>query len=137
MQPEDQLDVLPGESVSFAVEANGTEITFQWQRNDVNVTGDQFSGDTSSTLTISNVTNGNEGSYQCIVSNIIGSATSQTAQLTVCKLNAVNPLATNDALMHYAWSLHKSIGILYRAFNTRRYTLAHGFCFFLAISYGQ
>ncbi len=98
-QPEDQLDVLPGESVSFAVEANGTAITFQWQRNGVNVTGDQFSGDTSSTLTISNVTNGNEGLYQCIVSNIIGSVTSQTARLTVCKLKAVNRLAINDTLI--------------------------------------
>ncbi len=99
MQPEDQLDVLPGESVSFTVEANGTEITFQWQSNGVNVIGDQYSGDTSSTLNINNVTNGNEGLYQCTISNIIGNVTSQTARLTVCKLKAVNHLAINDTLI--------------------------------------
>ncbi len=45
----------------------------------------------------------------------------------------VNSVPSNDAIIVVSWSLHKPIGIDMRGFNTRRYTLVHGFCFFFAV----
>ena len=85
-QPEDQIDVIPGSNITFTVEANGTALMYQWQRNGIGLTDEgRFSGTNTSTLTITDVQEENEGMYQVIVSNIIGNDTSRVAQLTVCK----------------------------------------------------
>ena len=85
-QPEDQLEVTPGDNVIFTVVANGTELMYQWQRNGSVLTDEgRFSGTTTSALIIMAVQEDNEDTYQCIVSNIVGNVTSRVAQLTVRK----------------------------------------------------
>ena len=70
----------PGSTVNFAVTAVGTSpLYYQWYRN-----GEQISGATSSTLTVSNARVGvNDGAYYVVVTNIYGATTSQIAMLIV------------------------------------------------------
>ncbi len=68
-----------GESVTFSVTASGTApLSYQWRKD-----GTSISGATSSSYTISSVVLSDAGSYDVIVSNAFGSATSNSAALTV------------------------------------------------------
>ncbi|MBO4714815.1 MAG: immunoglobulin domain-containing protein [Verrucomicrobia bacterium] len=78
VQPKSQ-EVLIGESVTFSVTATGTEpLSYQWLFN-----GNPIAGATSSTYSISQVTEAHAGNYSVIVSNVAGTAISSTAVLTV------------------------------------------------------
>lgn len=77
-QPED-LVVAEGQSASFHVSAIGSPpLTYQWQKNNVNIPGA-----TASTLTIQSVTSASNGDYRVIVSNAVGNVTSDVATLSV------------------------------------------------------
>src|SRR5205814_751230 len=68
-----------GSNVTFTVVATGNPApTYQWKLNGANI-----SGATSSTYTRNNVQPADAGSYAVLVNNSAGSATSQTAALTV------------------------------------------------------
>ena len=77
--------VKAGESATFTIAANGTDLTYQWQidRNDgngwVNIAGANEASYTTSAVDISC----NGFKYQCVVSNSAGTVTSNTAVLTV------------------------------------------------------
>lgn len=66
------------ENNTFSVTAAGTNLTYQWQKNTVNIPGA-----TSSIYTVSNASFSNAGSYRCIVSNSNNSQTSTAGVLTV------------------------------------------------------
>jgi hypothetical protein len=71
--------VTNGSTVSFT--ASGSSVCafgYQWQKNGTNI-----AGATASTLTLTNVTTGDQGSYHLVVTNQYGSATSLDATLTV------------------------------------------------------
>jgi hypothetical protein len=71
--------VLAGSNVSFTVEASGDpEPTFQWLRN-----GSAIEGQTSATLTLTAVTEANDGQYSVRATNAAGSVTSAISALTV------------------------------------------------------
>ena len=85
-QPEDQLEVTPGNSITFTVVAAGDLLMYTWQRNMVNLFDvGKFSGMNTPTLTITDVQEEEESTYRCVVSNVIRNVTSRGAQLTVCK----------------------------------------------------
>lgn len=67
-----------GGSASFSVTATGGSLTYQWRKNTVNV-----GGATSPSLVVSGVVAGDAGSYDCVVTNACGTATSAAAALTV------------------------------------------------------
>ncbi|MFN8818369.1 MAG: immunoglobulin domain-containing protein [bacterium] len=68
-----------GTTATLSVTASGAPpLTFQWRRNGVNIPGA-----TSATLAFGSVGPGNGGSYQCVITNGCGSATSTAATLTV------------------------------------------------------
>lgn len=70
-------------SVTFGVDVSGAEpISFQWQFNNVNI-----SGATSRTYTIASVAMQNAGAYRCVISNNAGTVMSNPAQLTVLEFN--------------------------------------------------
>lgn len=77
--PENQT-VAVGQSATFSVSATGTPpLNYQWQRNGVDIPGE-----TSSSFTISNAQLSDNGAlFRALVSNSFGTATSNTAQLTV------------------------------------------------------
>ena len=67
-----------GKSTSLSVVAYGSApMSYQWQKNDVDI-----DGDTSSTYRINSFAESNAGSYSCTVSNVFGTATSDAAILT-------------------------------------------------------
>jgi len=73
-----------GQEASFTVAAQGGELAYQWQKDEVDLTDDgHFTGVTTATLTITQVAAGDIGSYRCVVTGSCGSATSDDAQLTV------------------------------------------------------
>ncbi len=73
------MTVCSGGSVTFNVAATGTApLSYQWRKNGTNI-----SGATSTSLTFNPVVTGDAGSYDCVVTNSCGSATSSAATLTV------------------------------------------------------
>ncbi|MBT1690522.1 PQQ-dependent sugar dehydrogenase [Dawidia soli] len=96
-QPVSQT-VTAGQSVTFSVTATGTApLTYQWQRNNTNITGA-----TGASYTIANVQASHAGTYRVIVSNAAGSATSNNATLTVGTglRNPDNPPTTVSGLAY-------------------------------------
>jgi uncharacterized repeat protein (TIGR02543 family) len=72
--------VTEGQTASFSVAATGSgTLTYQWQKNQVNVTGATASSYTTPTLTLAD----NGSRYRCIITNAGGSTTSSEATLTV------------------------------------------------------
>jgi glucose/arabinose dehydrogenase len=73
-----------GQPVTFTVGAGGTApLSYQWQRNMISI-----SGATSASYTIAAVAAGDNGAqFRCVVTNTAGSATSNSATLTVTTSN--------------------------------------------------
>jgi sugar lactone lactonase YvrE len=78
------LTVHNGNPVTLTVTATGTGLSYQWQKNGVNLSdGGTRSGTTSPTLQISAVAPGDAGQYRAIVSNAGGAIGSTPATLLV------------------------------------------------------
>ena len=93
-QPSSQKDILPGNCVTFTIQATGTEpLNYQWERK---TSGEEGASKKSQSfpcgeteLKVTGVQACNAGYYRCVVSNSAGSETSQYALLTVGKLQFV------------------------------------------------
>jgi hypothetical protein len=73
------VNVCEGGTATFTVAADQPDVTYQWQKNGVDI-----AGATSASLVLNNVAATDDGStYSCIVSNGCGSETSAGATLTV------------------------------------------------------
>lgn len=78
IQPVNVTAVI-GSNASFSVYvATSTPGYYQWQKNGTSITGAN-----SATLTLVNVQVSDVGAYTCVVSNIVGTATSTSATLAV------------------------------------------------------
>src|SRR5215475_5635893 len=78
LQPIDQT-VTTGQSAVFAVTAAGSALTYQWQKN-----GAPMSDGTSATYTTPPASIEDDGSqYRVVVTNSVGSATSNTVTMNV------------------------------------------------------
>jgi hypothetical protein len=78
VQPQNQTAQC-GDSATFQASANGTmPLNYQWQ-----VAGTNIPGATNLVLTLASVTGDDAGEYTVVMTNASGSATSQTAVLTV------------------------------------------------------
>ena len=74
-------------NATFTVVANGSDLTYQWQRAEVNLTDSaKYSSITTASLTVMNVMEADEAMFRCIVTNAVGSVPSSDAQLTVREL---------------------------------------------------
>lgn len=88
-----------GQTATFSVTANGTNPTYQWKRNNTNVTnGGGISGATTNQLTITNVAAGNAGTYTCQVSNTCATPTSTGALLTISDNTAISTQPVTQSL---------------------------------------
>jgi len=77
-QPQSQRVGIGG-SVNLFVGVDGTApLNFQWRKN-----GSPIAGQTAGTLLLSNVSSGDDGNYDVVVTNIGGSVTSAVASLSV------------------------------------------------------
>ena len=87
--PVDQLEVTPGDEVSFSVSVVGFALTYRWQLIDgtqLPANDQRLIGINSANLTIRVVIGRDIGIYQCIVSNAAGIVASTGALLTVGEL---------------------------------------------------
>ena len=82
-----QHSIVDGSDVTFTVIATGTQLSYQWQKNGINIfnTANTYSGTTTATLTILSVTAVDSGQYRVSVSNSAGSVISNQASLTFGK----------------------------------------------------
>lgn len=89
-------------SVVFRAGAVGTSpISYQWFFNQTNL----IAGATNQILTLNNLTSNESGAYNVVASNYLGSATSQTASLSV--------LPTVDIALVPAISIYGGVGFTY------------------------
>lgn len=78
IEPQNQL-VFPGKTAAFTIEVSGNDVSYQWQRNGINITGAvnmvyvSLAMNLSDTATI----------FRCIVSNSGGSDTSANAMVKI------------------------------------------------------
>ena len=91
--PQSQT-VSAGQPASFSVVASGSmPLSYQWQRNGVNLPGA-----TGSSYTLQSAAAGDNGSqFRCVVSNSVGTATSNAATLTVSGNSAPTPTIVTPA----------------------------------------
>ena len=86
-QPANKTFML-GQTTTFSVAATGTApLYYQWQRNGVNISGAYSSSYTTPSMTLDD----NGSTYRVIVTNEIGSVTSNDAQLTVSTVTPPPP----------------------------------------------
>lgn len=79
-QPQSQ-SICEDKTVTFSVAAVGTDLTYQWRKNNVNIPNAN-----TSTLTLQNVAPNDEGQYDVVVTGKCSpSATSEKATLTVLR----------------------------------------------------
>jgi len=90
-QPSNQT-VTAGQTASFSVAATGTApLSYQWQKNGVNITG----ATAASYTTPATTTSDSASTFRALVSNTAGSVTSSAATLTV-NAAAVAPSITSQ-----------------------------------------
>lgn len=65
-----------GTDTSFSVAATGTDLSYQWKKDNVNI-----SGAIASTLSLTNVGTADGGSYSCVVTGTCGTVTSSVVDL--------------------------------------------------------
>ena len=91
-QPQN-VSVKAGEQATFTVKATGTDLTYQWQinRNNgkgfVDITGADKASYTTGVADM--LCNGYK--YQCVISNSVGSVTTNAATLTVTEITTPSP----------------------------------------------
>ncbi len=92
---------LAGQTVSFTAAVLGSAAGYQWEAGvhgsgiyTARTNGGRFSGVTSLTLTISNLTTSDQLDYVLVASNSAGSATSGVAYLTVTPLGTVGTVTS-------------------------------------------
>ncbi|GEM_PF-2417324 len=76
-----------GRSFSLSVAASGTALSYQWYLN-----GGAIAGAAGATLLVSNAATADAGTYTCIATNPLGSATSSPATVAVVSTNDVGRL---------------------------------------------
>ncbi len=82
--PPAAQSVKQGQTATFSVTATGSNLTYQWRKDDVDlVDGGNISGATTATLVLLNVTTADIGSYSVVVSNAAGQKTSTPVTLNV------------------------------------------------------
>ena len=90
--------ITSGGTATFTVATAATPATYQWRKNGTALAG--IASATTATLSLAGATTLSAGSYDCIVTNSAGSATSASATLTVNRISAtltlLNLAATYD-----------------------------------------
>ena len=94
LQPTNQTNVTGG-TVTFAVEAAGTApLQYQWQMD-----GADLFGQTNSSLTLSNLSDADLGSYMATVSNAAGTTNSASVMLVIGHLPVITTPPAGQAIV--------------------------------------
>jgi uncharacterized repeat protein (TIGR03803 family) len=96
VQPVSQTLQVAGTAVFSVTAVGDLPLSCQWRENGTNLMdGGQFSGSSTSALTISNLVEANGGSYSVLISNAIASASSSDAILSVYPVSVSGTTVTN------------------------------------------
>jgi hypothetical protein len=90
---------VPGTSASFTVGVTGTLPSYQWLKGT-----NTLDGQTNSTFTISSVAVSDAGSYNVIVSNSFGTATSSNAILTIASQPVIQYIHLTNGVATVTWT---------------------------------
>ena len=105
------LTVVAGSDAGFSVAAGGSApFTYQWYWNGTA----PVTGGTNATLTLSGAQWANAGSYQAVVANAVGSATSAAAVLRVLVPPLINAGSLNVTGTNVSLSLNSLAGLNYQ-----------------------
>ena len=85
-QPQNMLNVIPGDNAVFTVAASGLRLTYTWMQNGSPLLSGGRFVTVNETLTIQNIMPSDAGNYSCVVSNAAGNDTSILASLTLSEL---------------------------------------------------
>jgi len=124
-QPPASQTVGAGENATFTVVADGgnPSLGYQWLYDGAAVSGAEFAGATTPTLTLTSAEIGNAGSYSVVVTNNGSSITSAVSVLDVVQAPIITTplLATNYSLLGSGISL--SAGVISQAPTTNSWLL--------------
>lgn len=82
--PGSQENIDESSEVTFSVQADGKNLSYQWRKDETNLTDDDhISGSQTNQLTLSNVSKSDEGVYDCFVSGLCGELVSNDAILSL------------------------------------------------------
>ncbi len=82
--PVDQ-NVALGDDATLTIIATGDNLAYQWQKEGADITGE-----TSTSLLISNISVADEGNYACVVSNSCSSKTSNIAAVSILQITGID-----------------------------------------------
>ena len=85
-QPQNMLNVIPGNNAIFTVAASGLRLNYTWMQNGSPLPSDGRYMAVNEMLTIQNASVSDVGNYSCLVSNAAGNETSNPASLTLSEL---------------------------------------------------
>ncbi len=79
-----------GGNATFSVAATGSSLSYQWQKNGVNMSdGGSISGSLTNSLVITGVVSGDASNYKCVITGSCGSTTSTAAILSITSAPAI------------------------------------------------
>ncbi|NEU07538.1 T9SS type A sorting domain-containing protein [Flavihumibacter sp. R14] len=86
-----------GSNVSFTVAASGSIASYVWRRNGIPVSGGNFSGANTATLTITGSSTANSGNYDVVVSGTGGSCSQVLSNAAILTVNANSTIVLSSA----------------------------------------
>jgi uncharacterized repeat protein (TIGR03803 family) len=100
------LTAVAGAGAAFSVAVAGAPpLLYQWRLDQTNITdGNGVSGSTARILNLANLTAAGAGTYSVIVSNAMGSVTSQGALLTVIPAPAFQTIQQHNGAVTLVWT---------------------------------
>jgi PKD repeat protein len=110
MQPQDQ-NVVSGSAVTFSITAQGTMLTYQWQKSTDNLVWSDIANATSSTYLINAQASDNGIRFRCIVRSKCGDITSASASLFVCDPVKIVSQNIHDTMVLSETQLQFSINV--------------------------
>ena len=105
-QPASSSAVCPGASVSASVDVSGTNPTFQWYRE-----GTQLSGQTSATLTLTNLQPADAGNYVVVITSSCSSLTSTAFSLSLNQPLTITQQPSGNSISCVGGSFSASVSV--------------------------
>lgn len=91
-QPQPQ-QLMEGEDLKIEISTRGSDLHYQWYFNGIPIQHDDVDAENDKQYWLNNVTDANEGTYHCVVTNEFGEAVSNGALVTV---TMIGPRPVND-----------------------------------------